>query len=496
MKSIEEVQIDGGKVKGLQHDGIWAYKGIPYAAPPVSELRWKEPQPVDHWEGVRLCDSFKPSCPQPKSMLFTIGEASEDCLYLNVWTPAKSPDEKLPVMVWLHGGGFTTGTSAQSLYDGTNLARKGVVLVTVNYRLGVFGYLCHPLLGMESPNRVSGNYGLLDMIAALKWVAGNIEKFGGDPGCVTVFGQSSGAISILELMISPLAKGLFHRAISESGSFYDAYPMHRGNTMPEAEMRGSYFTSRAGFDSEDDVLGAMRAVPAEELVKVAQVPFHPVVDGWVIPITPSVMFASGKQAKVPLLVGTNADEGTMFVVSKVISSKNRQTAYENYVKSVYGQNAGMALETFPVDNGDVLRAMNDMFTQMGFAAGARYAALCQSKDNKDVYLYRFSRRPDYPALELLGTCHGLELPYVFGNFTDWFAGIRHNPMDLALSESIMSCWTNFARTGDPNGDGLHNWPAYTTDSEQYLELDSGMTIGASLYKESYPLVRKITGWQF
>lgn len=496
MKNMEEVKVESGRLKGVQHDGIWVYKSIPYATPPVGELRWKEPQPVEKWDGLRVCDRFAPACPQPKSMLFRVEETSEDCLYLNVWSPAESPDEKLPVMIWLHGGGFSTGTGAQSLYDGMNLARKGIVLVTINYRLGLLGYLCHPLLSMESPNSVSGNYGLLDMIAALKWVAGNIEHFGGDPGCVTVFGQSSGAISILELMISPLAKGLFQRAISESGSFYDSYPMHRGNTMPEAEMKGLNFTAKTGFDSEDNVLGAMRAVPADELVKITQIQFHPVVDGWVMPITPSAMFASGRQQKVPLLVGTNADEGTMFVAQKVTSSKDPQAAYENYVRKVYGQNADMALATFPVENGDVLRAMNDMFTRMGFAAGARYAALCQSRDNKDVYLYKFSRRPDYPLLGILGTCHGLELPYVFGNFTDWFAGIKHNPVDAALSNAIMSYWTGFARTGNPNGDGLPLWPAYTTEKNPHLELDSEITTGSGLYKDSYPLVRKITGWQY
>lgn len=496
MTSMEEIQVEGGRLKGVQQDGIWKYLGIPYAAPPVGDLRWKGPVPVEPWDGVRVCDSFGPPCPQPKSPLFTVSDTDEDCLYLNVWSPAKSPDEKLPVMVWLHGGGFNTGAGSQPLYDGTNLAQKGVVLVTVNYRLGILGYLCHPLLAMESPNRVSGNYGLLDMIAALKWVAGNIDKLGGDPECVTVFGQSSGAISILELMVSPLAKGLFQRAISESGSFYDSYPMHRGNTLPEAEMRGSYFTSRTGYDDAEDVLAALRAVPPDELIKMAQMPFHPVVDGWVIPVPPSAIFASGRQQKVPLLIGTNTDEGTLFVFEKVSTAQDPQAAYENYVKSVYKENAETALSVFAVEEGNVLRAMNDMFTQMGFAAGARYAALCQSKDIKDVYLYRFSRKPSYPMLPLLGTCHGIELPYVFGNFTDWFSNIGTSPDDLALKDTMMSYWTNFARNGNPNGDGLPGWPAYTAGENRHQELDSEVTTGVDLYKNSNELVRKITGWKY
>ncbi|MBN1288076.1 MAG: carboxylesterase family protein, partial [Actinobacteria bacterium] len=284
---MEVVQIESGKLKGVERKGIWTYQGIPYAAAPVGELRWKEPEPVEPWDDFRVCDSFGPSCPQPKTVLFNVGKTSEDCLYLNIWSPAKNPDEKLPVMIWFHGGGFSTGSGSQSMYDGMNLARKGVVLVTFNFRLGPLGYLCHPLLGMRSPHGVSGNYGMQDQIAALKWIKRNIELFGGDPACVTAFGESSGAISILNLMVSPIAAGLFQRAISQSGSFYDAYPMHRGNTLAEAEANGLRFTAKLGCGNDGDALESMRAKTAEELVEAAHTSFHPVVDGWLIPDMPS-----------------------------------------------------------------------------------------------------------------------------------------------------------------------------------------------------------------
>ncbi|MBN2320732.1 MAG: carboxylesterase family protein, partial [Acidobacteria bacterium] len=211
---------------------------------------------------------------------------------------------------------------------------------------------------------------------------------------------------------------------------------------------------------------------------------------------PSVLFAIGKQMRVPLLLGSNADEGTMFIVPAVKASGNPQKEYENYIKSVYRQNADLALETFPVENGDVADAMNRMFTQMGFAAGARYAASCQSRDNTGAYLYRFSRRPDYPFLEMLGTCHGLEIPYIFGNFTDWFSSIGSNTIDRSLSDKMMSYWTSFARTGNPDTDGLPHWPAYKTEDGLYQNIDSPITTEANLYEDSYTLVRKVTGWRY
>lgn len=497
MIDMEVVQVESGKLKGFESEGIWKFLGIPYAAPPVGEFRWKETQPVEPWEGERECDHFGPSCPQPKIVIFKVGETSEDCLYLNVWTPASSPDEKLPVMVWFHGGSFFAGSGSQSMYDGMNLAGKGVVLVTVNFRLGMLGYMCHPQLSEESELGVSGNYGMLDQIAALKWVNENIENFGGDPGSVTVFGESSGAISILNLMVSPESEGLFQRAVCQSGSFYDAYPMHKGNTLKEAEaMMEYYIIPRLGLGEGGDDLEALRAVPAEQLIKAVTASFHPVVDGWLIPDIPSILFAMGRQMKVPLLLGSNTDEGSMFVGQAGQVSGDPKVQYESYIKKVFKQNAGLALETFPLENGDVKDAMNRIFTRMGFAASATHAASCQSKYLEQAYMYEFTRRPDYALLEMLGTFHGLEIPYVFGNFTDMFSGIDSNQIDRSLSDTMISYWINFARIGDPNEEGLPQWPAYTTEDRRYQNLDSEITAKANLYEETYPLVRKVTGWRF
>lgn len=223
--TMREPLLDSGPINGVQEGGVWVYKGIPYAAPPVGELRWKEPQPAEPWKEVRPCTEFGPACPQPSSDdqggFMAVGETSEDCLYLNVWSPAETPGERLPVMVWIHGGAFRTGAGSQAVYDGVNLAEKDVVVVTINYRLGPLGFFAHPLLTEESPNGSSGNYGLLDQVAALEWVERNIASFGGDPDNVTVFGESAGAMSICDLMASPLAEGLFDRAIVQSGPFLD-----------------------------------------------------------------------------------------------------------------------------------------------------------------------------------------------------------------------------------------------------------------------------------
>ena len=329
---IQTITLDSGVISGTMSDGVPAYLGIPFAAPPVGELRWREPQPVKQWTGVLDCSKYAPACPQPKSLFYDVGATNEDCLYLNVWSTAKSPDAGLPVMVWIHGGSYTTGAGSQSMYDGKNLARQDVVIVTINYRLGPLGFLSHPLLSKESPHGVSGNYGLLDQIAALKWVKKNIQSFGGNPNRVTVFGESAGAASICSLMISPLAEGLFQQAVSESGSFGDAYPVARENTVEKAEKSGLELTATLGCDKAENILAAMRQKTADDIIKAAYknydanggTKYRPVTDGWVIPDNPWSLFTAGKQAKVPLLIGTNANEGTIFILPKLLMKKMTQ----------------------------------------------------------------------------------------------------------------------------------------------------------------------------
>ena len=497
----QKITLDSGVISGTVSDGVPAYLGIPFAAPPVGGLRWREPQPVKQWDGVLDCVKYAPACPQPKSLFYDVGSTNEDCLYLNVWSAAKRPDAKLPVMVWIHGGSYTTGAGSQLMYDGKNLARQDVVVVTINYRLGPLGFLSHPLLSNESTHGVSGNYGLLDQIAALKWVKRNIQSFGGDPNRVTVFGESAGAASICSLMISPLAEGLFQQAISESGSFGDAYPVARENTVAKAEKTGLDLAAALGCDKAENVLAAMRQKTADDIVNAAYknydanggTKFRPVEDGWAIPGNPWSLFTAGKQAKVPLLIGTNTNEGTIFILPKLLIQKMTRQDYEAYIQNLYKDNAAEVLAKFPAaSTEEVPAAYSRMFTIMSFAAGALHAADTTSANNSPVYMYKFTRIPETP-LKMFGSFHGLEIFYLFGNFMIRIIPIPDTPADSSLSQSMMRYWTNFARTGNPNGPGLPDWPAYSADKRQYIELGENVTASAGLYEEYRELIDRVTG---
>ncbi len=500
---MQMVRLDSGQISGSLESGVWSYLGVPYAAPPVGSLRWRPPQPVKPWNGVKVCTSFSPACPQPKSQLYNITDISEDCLYLNVWSPARSPDERLPVMVWIHGGSFNTGSGGVPAYDGSKLARRGVIVITFNYRLGPLGYLCYPGLDKESKHDVSGNYGMLDQVAAFEWVKKNAKAFGGDASRVTAFGKSAGAISVVEMIVSPLARGLFQRAISESGSFYNAFPVSRDTTLAAAEKTGQALAVTLGCDKASDVVAAMRKKTAKEIVdaaypngsaETAATGFMPVVDGWAIPADPSSLFAAGKQAKVPLLIGNNADEGTLFIATAGAFGLGVD-GYQQYVRSIYGANADSVLATFPATKqSEVGGALDSLTTVMGFGAGARFAAASAAKTGSKAFQYNFTRKPDIQLVKVLGSFHGLELFYVFGDFVQQLADIRLNPADLALSKTMMGYWTNFARSGDPNGPGLPAWPAYDSQSNQYQQLGDQVAPGTGLYANTYSLVHAITGW--
>lgn len=501
---MEVLKLDSGYIRGsVGGDGISTYKGIPYAAPPVGDLRWKEPQPVEPWEGIRNCLQEGPVCtqvPWPYQFakeFYNFPNQSEDCLYLNVWTPAKSPDEKLPVMVWIHGGAFVLGAGSQSLYDGRNLAARGVVVVTFNYRLGPFGFMAHPLLSRESPHGVSGNYGLLDQIQALKWVQNNISAFGGDPGNVTVFGQSAGGASICYLLASPLAEGLFHRAIVESGGFFSMgfLTTKSGDKLEDAENFGKQISAYLGCDREADELAALRNKNDKEILEAFQkvessfpgaLSTGPMVDGYVLPDKPQNIFAAGKQHKVPLLIGTVADEGTLFVGSQEMTAAE----YREFLQKTFGSYAPDVLALYPVPpNGRARDAYVKLFTGLGFAGPSRHAAECMARSGMPVYVYKFSYvSTTDPARAAMGAYHGSEIAFVFGSSLLDFAG----PEVKALSGSIMNYWTKFAATGNPNGGGEPEWPAFRADNDVYQDLNLSIATRSGYYAEDYRLLLKIS----
>jgi para-nitrobenzyl esterase len=496
------VRVDGGLVSGLllgTGGEIRAYKGIPFAAPPVGALRWRPPQPVRPWEGVRACTRVGPACPQPKQIVFgnEIFKQDEDCLYLNVWTPVKDTRTKQPVMFWIHGGGFTTGTGGLRVYDGESLARNGVVVVTINYRLGPLGFMAHPQLTKESEHGSSGNYGLLDQIHALKWVQRNIGAFGGDPTRVMIFGESAGAVSVAQLMISPLAKGLFHRALAQSGgpSGHARKLKERSGRLESAEAMGVRLAGLLGCESAPDTLAALRAKSPDEILKVADpaqglfgkgMKFGPVVDGWVLPNDPLQMWDEGKQHPVPFIAGSNADEATIFLRQLPIQ---RALGYKLIVRTMFGSHAQEILRLFPAERDeDVRQALNKLTTVSAFTCPARLMVRSIERIEKPSRLYFFSRVPDFAKPMDLGAFHGLEIAYVFGNVRQ---GVTLDGVDRKLSESMRAYWVNFARNGNPNGPGLTDWPIYNTAKDQYIEFGDKIKVKAGLYREACDVLDKV-----
>ena len=482
------IQLDSGPISGKVENGVRIFLGIPYAAPPVGELRWKPPQEIASWTQERNFADFSLSCPQPKQQ--DTGKFSEDCLYLNVWTTAKKPDEKLPVMVWIHGGAFNFGSASQPEYNGKNLAKKGVVVVTINYRLGPLGFLVHPLLSKESAHNASGNYGLLDQIAALKWVKKNIVAFGGNPDRVTIFGQSAGSRSVSLLMISPLSAGLFHRAIAESGGpiIGSEYlnPVFNGNMVNVSRM-GRKLASKLGCDKAEDVLAAMRAKSAQEIVAAADCNtsvfeeglfFAPVFDGWVLPKNPLTAYSGGRQHDVPIIVGSTLNEGTLYLADEKDLSVEK---YKSFLKARFADNFGKAFEMFPAYKAeDVARAIDHFLTVAANAQPARLVAQSMERKKSKAYLYQFTRLPDTAMARKLKVHHGVELAYVFGNMTK---SEGYNDTDMGLSNKMMDYWVNFAKTGNPNGKGLADWPAYKSKADLNLEFSDTIRTNKHLFKK-------------
>jgi para-nitrobenzyl esterase len=476
------VRLDSGAVAGTAVDGVAAFKGIPYAAAPSGPLRWRPPQAPARWDGVREAKAFGDACPQPALGMLGGGRTSEDCLTLNVWTPAKTARERLPVMVWIHGGGFFLGTAGVAQYDGTKLAARGVVLVSVNYRLGPLGFLAHPELSKEAGR--SGNYGLLDQIAALEWVQRNIAAFGGDPKRVTIFGESAGGSSVLLLMVAPPAKGLFHGVIAQSPAVY-------GSIRYLREMRYALESAEAVGGKFGD-LAALRAADASDLVKKAGFTadfifsdnasnFWPIVDGHVLPDDPALLFSSGRFPRIPLMVGVCADEGALFVAAagKIQADRLRRRA-----RTLWSGDVERLSKLYPMATDEqAADSARRMFGASFFLHGARSVARDVSVRGAPVYFYRFAPAKPFGMFGNLGATHATEIPYVFGNFTG-----APPERDLDLSRAMIDAWTQFAKTGDPNGAGLHPaWPRYDAKSDQYIQFGDAITTESALHREELDL---------
>ena len=457
----DPVQTQSGAVSGApgNNAAVRVYKGIPYAAPPVGALRWKPPQAPAAWKGVRQASAFGRACMQTpygqNSLYYRPPEPiGEDCLYLNVWTAAKSAGERRPVMVWIHGGAYTRGSGAVSTYDGETLAAKGVVLVTINYRLGIFGFLAHPELSRESDVKASGNYGLLDAIAALEWVKQNIAAFGGDPQRVTIFGESAGSSAVNFLMATPLAKGLFHRVIGESGANFGGANFGRRSVLADAEQNGA----RLG------TLAELRAKSAAELMKL-ETPTRPNVDGWFLPEEVSAIFAKGKQSDVPLIAGYNAAESTALAPLPAGATAKSFTAG---VHARYGDRAEEFLKIYPAGSDEEAAAAYYSSTRdQGMGWQMRTWVRMQTASGKaPAYLYYFSRIPPGPQAQRYGAYHAAEIQYVFGNLR---AGRPWEEADRKLTEAMTAYWVNFAATGNPNGKGRAEWPRYDAAGDASME---------------------------
>lgn len=461
------VRTENGWISGVTENEIQVFRGIPYAAPPVGDLRWKPPQPVDNWQGTYRAEEFSPACmqiPPPEGSFYQVEffpepePLSEDCLYLNIWTKSHSQNEQKPIMVWIHGGGFSQGSGSMPTFDGTAFARKGVVLVTLNYRLGIFGLFAHPQLSSETEYRSSGNYGLLDQVQALTWIKQNIAAFGGDPDNITLFGQSSGAGNINKLMVSPMAEGLFHRAILQSGS---AYTFGLSAWLEDMEQRGTAFTEQMEVES----VQKLREWPADTLLERSKgFPLSPGIDGWLVPEEPQAVFARGGQHPVSLMAGSVADEG-----NTLFGPKLNADIFKNMIGNSYGEDAERFLDLYPHNTDAEARESFNKAWRDNMAWGAHtLAGVHSATAGTDAYLYYFNQTPPGRNPDRYGAFHSSEIAYLFQSLDAVDRPWTSTDRDLA---NIMSeYWVNFATTGDPNGTRLPAWPAYNTTDRVVLEL--------------------------
>lgn len=457
------VKVEGGLIQGIVEEGLTVYRGIPFATPPLGDLRWRAPEPAAKWDGVKQAAKFGPRCVQGMGNPAGANSgpaASEDCLYLNVWTPAKSANDRVPVLVWIYGGGFNAGATSEPNYSGERLARKGVVLVSIAYRVGALGFLAHRELSVENKNHASGNYGLLDMIAGLEWVRKNIAAFGGDRRRVTIFGESAGGIAVSMLCASPLAKGLFHGAISQSGGSFGpprttTFPGENLKRLAAAEHSGEAYARSAGSSSIAD----LRKISADKLPAGGRGGgmSWPIIDGWVIPDDQYKLYEAKRYNDTPILVGYNSDEGASF------SPPRTPEEYISGVKARYGPFADRLLKAYPTEPTTVPKTARDLARDAAFGWHTWIWARLQAQTGKSkAFYYYFDQHPDYPADSPragYGTPHGADVPYVFQHLNT--SNPQITKQDEAISEAVATYWTNFAKRGDPNGAKLPTWPAFS-----------------------------------
>jgi para-nitrobenzyl esterase len=484
------VNIDSGQIAGVQDSlsGVISFKGIPFAAPPVGELRWKAPQPVEAWDETRNCMEFGPSPMQaaPAPFMFWSEEflipekpIGEDCLYLNVWTGATAETDNLPVLVYIYGGGFRSGGSGCAIYDGISMAKKGVVFVSINYRVGVFGFLAHPQLSAESEHGTSGNYGILDMVAALQWVQRNIERFGGDPGNVTIAGQSAGSFAVNYLTVSPLAGGLFHRAVAESGAAFLSSSLRPALTLKEAEEAGVAFGQALGAGSLEE----LRALPADSILNTRGGLSAPYTDGYVLPEPVMDAYLKGHQNDVPVIAGWNKDD-------RLMPWARPAEQFRKQVQERFGELADEFLKVYPAGTEEeAARSQFDMSRDETFGIQAyTWAKIQSSSGGSPIYLYNFNRDlPAYTPETQFGAFHTGEVVYAYDNLHTLDRPWKEADQEVATLMS--SFWVNFARTGDPNGPGLPQWKAFSMQAPEAMLIDT-VTV-----EQTLPNLEQLKFWE-
>jgi para-nitrobenzyl esterase len=481
------IHISSGDVRGVTVKDVTSFKGIPYAAPPVGELRWRPPQPVKAWQGVRDANKFCEDCAQggfQRTASGIAGNSSEDCLFLNVWTPAAATKQsKLPVMVWIHGGGFTGGSGSGAGSAGDAFAKQGVILVTINYRLGRLGHFAFPALSKEHPDEYKGSYAYMDQIAALKWIKENIVAFGGDPNNVTIFGFSAGGVSVHSLLTIPAAKGLFHKAISESGGGRDGVltgrPINKENAddlyTVSAETIGINFARKHKVEGTDtSALAKLRSLSVAEIVDggqendsaVGRIYSGPILDGKLVVETAESAYKAGRQAKVPLIIGNcSAEIGGPFVSN----ANSKEALFKNF-----DEHEAEAKAAFDPDGSKVFNEVITKFnTDWVWGEPSRMTARAFVANRSPAYMYQFGYVPAAMRQRSpYGAGHGSEVSFVFNTLNArWGNPGEATTEEKELARIMNSYWTNFAKTGNPNGNGLPNWPLYNTQKEEILDIE-------------------------